>query len=293
MIDFTTCPRNKFKAYGGANGNKINVTYQGESYMLKFPPQASRNKAMSYANSCISEYISCQILKSMGFDVQETLLGTYTTENGKIHTVVACKDFTSREKRLIEFAELKNTCVDSLQNGYGTELTNIIDAMEEQDLISTEKIKKYFWEMFIIDALLGNFDRHNGNWGILVDEVNEKAELAPIYDCGSCLYPQILPSDMEEIIANTSEIDKRIFVYPTSTIKYDDKKISYFDFISAHKFKDCTTTLIEIAPKINMSKIHKIIDETPFITDIQKKFYKVMIEARKARIIDFSLEKVK
>lgn len=38
MIDFTQCEVNKFRAYGGANGNKINIRYQEEGYMLKFPP---------------------------------------------------------------------------------------------------------------------------------------------------------------------------------------------------------------------------------------------------------------
>ena len=46
--------------------------------------------------------------------------------------------------------------------------------------------------MFIVDAFLGNFDRHNGNWGILVDECKKTAEIAPVYDCGSCLYPHHL-----------------------------------------------------------------------------------------------------
>ena len=31
MIDFTNCPVNRFRAYGGANGNKINITW-GELY---------------------------------------------------------------------------------------------------------------------------------------------------------------------------------------------------------------------------------------------------------------------
>ena len=56
MIDFTNCPVNRFRAYGGANGNKINISYEGSSYMLKFPPRPSRNKEMSYTNGCISEY---------------------------------------------------------------------------------------------------------------------------------------------------------------------------------------------------------------------------------------------
>ncbi len=67
MIDFTSCEVNKFRAYGGANGNKINVLYKGNSYMLKFPPAPNRNKAMSYTNSCISEYLACHIFAAPEF----------------------------------------------------------------------------------------------------------------------------------------------------------------------------------------------------------------------------------
>ncbi|SDI33650.1 Cell translocating kinase A N-terminus [Desulfosporosinus hippei DSM 8344] len=58
IIDFTLCKVNKLRAYGGANGNKINILYEGNSYMLKFPPVPSRNKTMSYTNGCISEYLA-------------------------------------------------------------------------------------------------------------------------------------------------------------------------------------------------------------------------------------------
>ncbi|NLN48863.1 MAG: CtkA family protein, partial [Clostridiales bacterium] len=109
MIDFTSCEINKFKAYGGANGNKINIRYGDKSYMLKFPPLPSRNKAMSYTNGCISEYLACHIFEALGFNTQETLLGTYTDSRGKEKTVVACGDFTDGGKKLIEFAHLKNT----------------------------------------------------------------------------------------------------------------------------------------------------------------------------------------
>ena len=62
MIDFTQCPINRFKGYGGANGNKINIIYNDVSYMLKFPPIPKRNAQMSYSNSCISEYLGCHRL---------------------------------------------------------------------------------------------------------------------------------------------------------------------------------------------------------------------------------------
>lgn len=61
MIDFTSLPKRK-KAYAGANGSKISVVYENELYMLKFPPVPTRNKEMSYSNSCISEYIGCHII---------------------------------------------------------------------------------------------------------------------------------------------------------------------------------------------------------------------------------------
>ena len=35
-IDFTNCEINKYKTYGGANGNKISIKYENDQYMLKF-----------------------------------------------------------------------------------------------------------------------------------------------------------------------------------------------------------------------------------------------------------------
>ena len=55
-VDFTKLKINKFRLYGGANGNKIGIIYNGENYMLKFPPKAIKNEILSYTNSCISEY---------------------------------------------------------------------------------------------------------------------------------------------------------------------------------------------------------------------------------------------
>ena len=42
----------------------------------------TENQELSYTNGCVSEYLGCQIFKSIGIPVQETLLGTYT-KNGK------------------------------------------------------------------------------------------------------------------------------------------------------------------------------------------------------------------
>ena len=290
MVDFTGLPK-KNKTYAGANGSKIAVMYEGEQYMLKFPAIAKRNQEMSYSNGCISEYIGCHIFESVGIPVQKTILGTYT-KNGKNRIVVACKDFTSTGKVLQDFASLKNTIIDSEHNGYGTELDDILQTLEEQTVFKPVDLKNWFWDMFIVDALIGNWDRHNGNWGFLYDVQTDEMELAPVYDCGSCLYPQADENVMKTVLSDPQEKDFRIFSIPLSGIRKDGQKIKYFEFLSSLQYKDCNEALVRINKRIDIQKINKIIDNTPYITDLQKTFYKVMLEERKEKILDFSLKKL-
>lgn len=47
----------------------------------------------------------------------------------------------------------------------------------------------------------------NGNWGFLVDE-QEKIRLAPIYNCGSCLYPQLDDETIKDFLKKPKEFYK-------------------------------------------------------------------------------------
>lgn len=291
MIDFTDLPvRNK--TYAGANGSKISILYQDELYMLKFPAAASINKQMSYANGCVSEYLGCHIFESIGIPVQKTLLGTYT-KNGKQKIVVACKDFTAGGLVLQDFASLKNTIIDSVHNGYGTELSDIVKTLEEQTAIDPHILTEWFWDMFIVDALIGNWDRHNGNWGFLYNAATDEITLAPVYDCGSCLFPQADEKMMQKVLTDPAEREARIFEKPLSGIKVNGQKIQYFQFISSLKNRDCNEAIKRILPRIDMEKIDRIVEETPFLSDLQKEFYKTMLRERKERILDFSYEKLR
>lgn len=287
VIDFTDLKKRK-KTYAGANGNKISVIYEGEQYMLKFPPQAKLNKGMSYSNSCFSEYLGCQIYESIGIPVQKTLMGVYTVK-GKQKIVVACGDFTEPGVSLQDFASLKNRMIDSERQGYGTELIDILQTIDEQTLLDRDSLLERFWDMFIVDAFIGNWDRHNGNWGFLYDDRTDEMTLAPVYDCGSCLYPQADEQIMEAVLSDQGERNHRIYNIPLSAIMQDGKKIKYFDYISSLQNEDCNRALKRIVPRIDMEKIKEIIDHTPFISDLQKKFYLTMLTERKTHILDFAL----
>lgn len=290
MIDFTKLPTRK-KAYGGAGGGKLSILYKKELYMLKFPGAAKLNGDMSYANNCISEFLGCHIFESVGFPVQKTILGTYTT-NGEEKIVVACKDFEFEGLSLQDFASIKNTIITSSESGYGTELKDIVSAIEKQTVLDPVKLSDWFWDMFIIDALIGNWDRHNGNWGFLYDGKTDSISIAPIYDCGSCIYPQADDKIMQLVLDDPKERNLRIFERPRSCIQIDGQKIHYFDFISSLENVDCNKALLKMYPRIDMNKIESIIEQTPYISDLQKKFYKTMLHERKERILGFSYKKL-
>ena len=279
MIDFTNCEINKFKYYGGKNGSKICIVYNNQDYMLKFPSLNDNDAEQTYANNCISEYVACKIIKSLGFKVQDTILGTYNL-NGNTKVVVACKDFTSLGVVLRQFAELKNSQIESSKNGYGTELEEVIQTIESQQICDVNYLKDFFWDMFIADTLVGNFDRHNGNWGFLINEGLKEVEIAPIYDCASCLYLQLTDERMKKIIDDEEEMNARVFVFPNSALKIDDKKINYYDFISSLDNVDCNKALLRVFPRINLNVINEIIDNTLYISDIRKEFYKKIIKMR-------------
>ena len=287
VIDFTELKKRK-KTYAGANGNKISVIYEGEQYMLKFPPQVKLNKDMSYSNSCFSEYLGCQIYESIGIPVKKTLMGIYTVK-GKQKIVVACGDFTEPGVSLQDFASLKNRMIDSERQGYGTELIDILQTIDEQTLVDRDSLLERFWDMFVVDAFIGNWDRHNGNWGFLYDDRTDEMTLAPVYDCGSCLYPLADEQIMEAVLSDPGERNHRIYNIPLSAIMQDGKKIKYFDYISSLQNEDCNRALKRIVPRIDMGKIKEIIDHTPFISDLQKKFYLTMLTERKTHILDFAL----
>lgn len=291
MIDFTNCEINKFRYYGGRNGGKICIVYNDEEYMLKFPALIEKSEEHEYINSCISEYICCHILQTLGLNVQQTLLGTYKL-NGKEKVVVACKDFTGYGKVFRQFAELKNSQIETSKNGYGTELSEVIETIELQQIYDVNKLKDFFWDMFIADCLVGNFDRHNGNWGFLIDEKSKEVEIAPIYDCASCLYPQLSDSRIAEIIDLKDEIDARIYTFPNSALKENDIKINYYEYITSLKNQDCNNALKRIVPLIDMNKINKIIDETEYISDLRKEFYKRIINERYNKILKLAYERL-
>ena len=281
-VDFSSCRRIPGRAYNGANGKKIAVEWRGDCWILKFPPSAAaRPNDLSYSNSCLSEHIASSIFRMLEIDAQETALGTFT--NGKTHVVCACRDFTADGRVLHDFCSIKNTVLDSESNGTGTELSAVLETIDRQDFVDPVGLRRFFWDMFVADAFLGNFDRHNGNWGFLVDPATGHAEIAPVFDCGSCLLPQADEPIMRKVLSDPAELDARIYTFPSSMLKVNGEKINYSRFISDPP-SDLRDAIARIVPRIDLARINAFIGEVPYLSDLQRDFYRAYLAARYDRL---------
>lgn len=274
MIDFSNSIE-ELNNYKGSEKKKT-LIYNGKKYLVKFPdPIREKNKNISYINNAFSEYVGSNIFRIIGFTVQNTILGTYKY-NGKEKIVCACEDFTDENHILYEFESLALSA--NLDKKIETELSDIMEVIEEtKRMITEDNIKEKFWDMFIVDSLIGNTDRHNGNWGLLVNSISNKAEFAPIYDCGSCLNPMIDENEIEKL----SEVElKNLAINCYSCIKENGKKINYIAFIKNMKNKDCNQAIKRIFIKINLKEINKFIDCIDCMTNERKEFYKNILHIR-------------
>ena len=278
LIDFTNLPKRK-KSYGGANGSKLSVIINNELYMLKLPSHAPRNENLSYANSCVSEYLGCHIFNMIGINAQETILGNYKY-NGVNRIAVACKDFEKGGYKLIDFASVKNQIIDSKSNGYGTDIVDIVETIEKQNLINPIELSEHFWDIFVIDALIGNWDRHNGNWGFLYNQDTDDIKIAPVFDCGSCLFPQMDDEMAKKILKDKTQINARVYDFPTSAILNKGKRINYYKFIKSHEYEECDKAIERIKSKIDINKIKELINNITCISKYQKEFLMLIIEKR-------------
>ena len=273
MINFTNC-KEELNNYKGSEKKKT-LIYDGKKYLVKFPdPIREKNKNISYINNAFSEYIGSNIFKMVGFPTQNTIIGVYKY-NEKEKIVCACEDFTNSNKVLYEFENLALST--NPDKKIETELTDILNVLDENNIINIPKIREKFWDMFVIDSLIGNTDRHNGNLGFLVDIKTNKIEFAPIYDCGSCLNPMIDDDEIKKLQDNDI---KNLAINCYSCIKINGKKINYMSFLKQMENKDCNDAIRRVFERIKIDNIYELIENMEEISDIRKNFYKKIIEIR-------------
>ena len=85
----------------------------------------------------------------------------------------------------------------------------------------------------------------------------------------------------------------RIFKFPTSQIKYNGKKSSYYEIISSLAFEECNNALVRIVERVELDKINKLIDSVENISEKRKEVYKIILKQRYEKILLESYNRLK
>lgn len=287
--------------YGGAAGQKLGININGENWFLKFPKstRSMKNVNISYTTSPLSEYIGSHIYEDIGIDVHATELGIYDNK-----LVVACKDFKKDNELLFDFNAIKNRYSKDMDETSSVSSRQPLEELAEifennQIFKEVPELKDRFYDMFVVDALIGNHDRNNGNWGILVNSLNQAIRLAPVYDNGASFSNKSDDEKIKEIINDEHKFRQNVYESRISSFSLNEKIINPLKYIETMEDKKLNEAVIRIVPKINIENIFKIIDKIPneyndikVISDIQRKYYKKSILYRYEQVLLPTYEKL-
>jgi hypothetical protein len=281
MKDYSAYHKNN-RVYTGSE-EKIGITIDHQDYIIKF----QKNSETGLMNNHISEHLGSSIFNLLGETAQVTALGLY---HGR--QVVLCKDFNRRDGIFTPFNGVGESSLERDRELYSYTYEDITMMLVDNVKIThVDAVIDKFWNMYIIDALVGNFDRHGANWGFI--KRDNTYEMAPVFDNGSSLFPRRNTDElMLEAMNRQDVIEEITFKYPTSQIRQGKRKSSYYDIINSLEFEACNQALSRVMGRIDLRRIFALIDLEDMLSDLQKAFYKHIIEYRYDHIIKKSYEKL-
>lgn len=269
------------KLYDG-NTCKFGVTIKGVDYIAKFAKTKSDI-------STLCEHVASSFINNLGYQAHKTILCLYKGE-----VVVLMKNFTAEGYFLRSFKDTGQSSEDTdvTAKSYTYEdVLYLIDKHTKINSLDKEKVKLHFWRMFVLDAILANRDRHHGNWGYLSKQSGYI--LAPIYDNGACLFPDVSSRIEEYKKDRAGFLRERAERFPASLLlKYSEsehrnKRTNYNEVIGSMQNRELQVVLKEFRA-LSFDKIKSAIVaavSSDLIKPIYKQFFIDIVLVRYLHIV--------
>jgi hypothetical protein len=292
MRDFTNAIW-RSNRFGGSERKQVMI-YEGKSYLVKFPdPSRSAKVELDYMNNQFSEYVGCHIFNCLDIPVQNTMLGLYRDDVKKTEKiVVACEIFgQTDEGRLVEFSRFLLNEPDS-KNRATLNIEDVEDVIATYDILKDkESITHFFWDMFVVDALIGNTDRHFDNWG-LIETAPKAFSPAPVYDCGSSLSPLVSDEQKRWRLEHPGEFKNKEYNV-CSVYRMGGQRVFYHE-IMKNPPDGLRAAILRIVPCMTARRhqIDEMIDGTEGLSEISKAYMKKSLAMRLDQILIPSYRKI-
>lgn len=183
-----------------------------DTYFLKFPMVREKR---DYTPENWSEILAYEIGTQLGFNVLRYDLAIH---NGRIGCISKNMITPSKNESLVEghqiLSRYDSTYDPSNKNSYSRYTFGFV-----QEALKAYDAAFYiedFIRTLIFDAIIGNSDRHQSNWGIILSTKIEDNNIsiikkaAPIYDSGCCLEREFGEEQIQMHLDIQSKFDKYI-----------------------------------------------------------------------------------
>ena len=292
---------NRDGIYGGNGGNKDGILIDGEYWFIKYPKttrgMSKKAQELGYTTAPLSEYIGSHIYQILGFDVHDTLLGI---KRGK--TVVACKDFCVIRGGLSEIRTIKNAynserseelaAQNESKSGDRVNLPELMLHLEEnRQLRNVPGLKEHFWDMVIVDILIDNNDRNNGNWGLVFN--GEVYKIAPVYDNGNAFSNKTSDEKIRQHLSDSNNLEKVILGSAMTAYDFDGHMLNSQNLLQMD-YSELKEAILRNIPNIGkyLEKMLEMVDEIPetyagnlICSSERKEFYKAGLILRYEKIL--------
>lgn len=261
------------KFYGGNAGRKECVSFSGATWLVKYPEGTAGTRGRgraAYTPAPVSEYIGSHVYEMVGIPVHETILGL---RNGRL--VVACRDFTEdlgAGESFFDFHDVKNNTAGldtlpdgSASSGNSTYLSDVLKQVYEDPIVSSVPgVQNRFWDMFVVDAVIGNPERDNTNWGFIFDKERSTARLAPVFDNGKCFNDVSSTSAKIDALSDEAGMRELALEAPASVYLRDDgKRIRPFDYIRTSHDADCLAAAKRFVSTFSLERFDRFLSSLP------------------------------
>ena len=236
-----------------------------------------------YDKSCseaCSEKLSYEIAKVLGYECAHIELAL--DANGTLGILNYLFVDIHREEHIDAIAYIKKN--NETRSQFYT-LENIKKCL---DMLNTNLFYQ-FLKIMVFDALVGEQDRHEENWGII--RKNGEYKLSPLYDNGCNLLREFYKEENAEKYYNgLKDFDAYIKRSKTLICKKDGSKYKHFELIKdlyniyPHQIREEIVNL----EKLTDSKIENIVNKMPdyIITAKHKEYIIRYIKIRKQILLD-------